>query len=152
MRRMGLLASLAAFGTTILVGGQIVRAADSAERDIVVESAKKISNKDSKLKVSVWADREDSTYEIGEEAVFFFKADQDSYVTLLNVGTSGRITVLFPNKWDKENYVRAGKVYRVPPEDAGYKFQMGGPAGTEVLKAIATTDEHDFRKVMQQHG
>jgi hypothetical protein len=153
MKRIVSLTSLAAVCAILAVGTpRLVQADDTSARDIVVESAKKVKNKDSKLKISVWSDREDNTYELGDEASFFFKAAQDSYVTLFNIGTSGKVTVLYPNKWSKDNFVRSGRVYKVPPKNAGYTFKMSGPAGTEVLKAIVTKEKHDFRDVMRETG
>ncbi len=144
MRRTVLSISLLVASGAVLTLGQPVKAGEATTRDIVVSSAEKIKNDNDALRISVWADHEDSTYRIGEKAVFFFKTNVDAYVTLLNIGTSGTITVLFPNSWDKKNFVQGGKVYRLPPKSADYRFDMTGPPGTEVLKAIATLDAHDF--------
>src|SRR3972149_5594020 len=60
----------------------------------------------SPLNVKVWTDK--TKYRIGEPVTFYFTADQDCYITLLDQGTSGTLRVLFPNPYQQDNFVRAG--------------------------------------------
>lgn len=100
-----------------------------------------IKNPNAGFKIELWTDRKDDTYKVGDEVVFYFRTNRDCYLTLLNVTTTGKVHILFPNKYQKDNLVKAGKVYRFPPEDAKYVFRLTGPAGIELVKAIATIDE-----------
>ena len=47
-------------------------------------------------------------YQIGEEITFSLSAEKDCYLTLLDVSPTGKITVLFPNKYRKDNKIIAG--------------------------------------------
>ncbi|HDD35810.1 MAG TPA: DUF4384 domain-containing protein [Candidatus Desulfofervidus auxilii] len=106
-----------------------------------VEGLQEIKNPESGFKVELWTDREDATYKVGDEIVFYFKTNKDCRLTLLNVGTSGKTHIIFPNKYQKDDLVKAGKVYRVPAKDARWVFKAEGPAGIDLVKAIATLEK-----------
>jgi TPR repeat protein len=57
---------------------------------------------------------------------------------VLDVGTSGKVHVIFPNEFQHENKVAAQEVVQIPPEDGRFQFRVKGPAGREVLKVFAT--------------
>ena len=62
-----------------------------------------LKNPNPSFRVKVWVDKmEDVLYHIGDTITFKFKSDRDCYLTLLNVGTTGTVTVLYPNKYSAE--------------------------------------------------
>jgi len=83
-------------------------------------------------------DRDGARYRVGDEIEVCFLASRDCYITLLNIGTSGALTVLFPNRIHPDNFVRADEVHVVPGENYGFRYQLQGPHGVERLKAVAT--------------
>ena len=91
------------------------------------------------LEVVAWVDHADNTYAVGETVRLFVKASKDAYVTVLNVGASGRTTILLPNANQPEVRVAAGQVVEVSPPESGARIQVGGPTGRELIKVIATT-------------
>jgi len=80
-------------------------------------------------------------YRIGDSIVINVRATRDCYVTLLHLGTSGRLTVLFPNAHQPDNFVQAQRLCAIPESGSGFQFRLQGPPGTERLKAIATLDK-----------
>jgi len=106
-----------------------------------VDELQDIKNPDAGFKVDLWVDRKDATYKVGDEVAFFFKTNKDCRLTLFNVGTSGKVDIFFPNKYQEDNLVKAGEVYRFPPGKAKYLFRLKGPAGVDLVKAIATIDD-----------
>ena len=84
---------------------------------------------------------EGDVYDIGDRVEFSFTSDRDCYMTLLNFTPSGGIYVLFPNKWVTDNFVKAGERVLVPASGQKFSMKLGGPAGTDVVKAIATNIE-----------
>jgi len=104
----------------------------------------------SPFNVKVWTDK--TKYRIGEPVTFYFTADQDCYITLLDQGTSGTLRVLFPNPYQQDNFVRAGKSYAVPDATAGYEIRVDGPSGLERVKAIATLRKTDQLPVDLSNG
>lgn len=111
-------------------------------RDLAVVQKPVVSLKPPKagpLKVTAWVDRQDSTYAIGETVKVMVRANRDAYITVVNVGTSGATTVLFPNEESTVNFVKAGQVLTLPRASARWAIQAQGPGGVEVLKVFAST-------------
>ena len=62
----------------------------------------------------LWLDKErGATYAPGEKIKIFFQASRDSFVTLYNYDTKGRVKIIFPNKYSPHNFVRAGQTNSV---------------------------------------
>ena len=113
---------------------------NNADFDIQVWTAKKTADAHAR-DISVAPKQKQSNYQVGDKVVILFRANRDCYLTLLNVGTSGKLTILFPNTLHQDNFIRANQVYRIPDTDYGFEYQLQGPAGTEMLKAIATENK-----------
>lgn len=104
---------------------------------------------DERLRIKLWAEKQ--RYKVGDAVKVFFESSRDAYVTLVNIGTSGRITILYPNKFSSRNAVKARTTYSVPGAGEQYKLTLGGPAGVELVYALVTLTptrfiETDFSK------
>jgi len=75
-----------------------------------------------------------ATYAPGEKIKISFQASQDSFVTLYNYDTGGRVKIIFPNQYSPHNFVRAGQTYSVE----GLIDPHTKP-GTEYIQGFATT-------------
>lgn len=73
---------------------------------------------------------------IGETVEFSFTSTQDGYVTLWDIGTSGRAVRLYPNRHGGTMCVRAGQPYGAGGPGDSFKFQVNGPVGMEDVYAI----------------
>lgn len=83
-------------------------------------------------------------YRIGDKVRVHFRANRDGYLTLLNVGTSGKLTILFPNMLHRDNFVYANKEYEIPSQEYGFEYELQGPPGVEKLKAIVTMQKMEL--------
>jgi hypothetical protein len=92
------------------------------------------------IKVSAWTDRTDAIYRPGDTLTLMVKANKDAYITVLDVGTSGMVHVVFPNKYHRDSRVQAYEVVQIPGEGARFRLTVRGPAGWEVLKILATEE------------
>ncbi len=99
-------------------------------------------NKDFEIKL--WSDKKN--YRVGDSITFYFKTDRDCYLTLINIGTTGNITQLFPNKLHPDHSVKAGMRYRIPGSDYGFELIVQPPGGTERIYALASTSPIDIFK------
>ena len=91
----------------------------------------------SDFRVEVWTDK--TEYHIGEKDMkFHFRSERDCYLTLIDVGTSGNVIVIFPNLFHQNNFIKAGIEYVIPNEDDGFKIEVGGPPGIEKIFVIAS--------------
>jgi hypothetical protein len=96
--------------------------------------------------------RSERNYHIGEKVNLYFKSEKDCYLTLLNYGTSGKLTVLYPNALFKENFIKANTVYAIPGRDYPFDYIISGPKGVERIKAIAVTEKLDLIKLAYRKG
>lgn len=94
------------------------------------------------LRVNVWADR--TEYGIGDTVRFHLRSNRDAYVTLVDIGTSGKVTILFPNRLHPSHFVRGGQTVTIPLVDAGFDLVIHGPPGFEQVRVIATDEPLTF--------
>ena len=82
----------------------------------------------------------DRRYETGDQLVLTIVADRSCYLTILDIGTSGKVSVLLPNEYSGDNRLQAGEARRFPaPGRDGFQFTVTPPPGEERLVVIATT-------------
>jgi TolB-like protein len=89
--------------------------------------------------IRLWLDKGESpTYRNEETMKIYFKTDRDCYVTICNINTEGKVNLLYPNNFTRDNFVKAEQTYSIPSEDAPYDFQVEGRPGVEYIYALAT--------------
>jgi TolB-like protein len=104
----------------------------------------------SSFKVKVWTNKNE--YQIGDKLVFSVMAEENGYLTLLDVNPKGNVTVIFPNQFHRDNYIRSGVTYQVPSPQYGFEFNVGAPAGLERVKAIVTRNKISLLKLNLEEG
>jgi hypothetical protein len=95
------------------------------------------------LRVKVWTDK--AAFRLGDNIRFGLRVNRDAYVTLVNIGTSGDVTVIFPNRFHPDHFVRGGQDVLIPPADSGFTLTVQPPAGLEQVRAIATEERVQFQ-------
>jgi hypothetical protein len=100
--------------------------------------------------LALTSDRSD--YKVNDLPVFSIKSKEDCHLTLINVDGKGEGTVIFPNKFQQDNLLPAGKEAQFPGSDAPFQFRLKDP-GTETVIAICNASgkeadgiKHDFKK------
>lgn len=58
----------------------------------------------------------------------------------MDIGTSGKLTVLFPNTLYSNNFIKGGRTYSIPGDLGRFNIDVLGPVGVERIKAIATLE------------
>jgi len=91
---------------------------------------------DASITVKLWANQ--PRYRVGDRLTLSFEANQDAFLTIVNVGTSGEVTILFPNRFSGGHGVKAGRTYRIPDAGDSYELVLKGPPGTELVYALLT--------------
>ena len=75
----------------------------------------------------------DHVFEPGDQFRFRLKSDFDGYLYVMDQGSSGRFTTVFPSsEAGADNSVHRGQTYFIPAADQTW-FEIGGPAGFDVL-------------------
>jgi hypothetical protein len=92
-----------------------------------------------------------STFQNGDEMYLSVSAGRDCHISLFNILGDGKVTVLLPNRFNMDTWIKSGKTYRFPdPETMGSsrKIKVSGTEGKkktgESILAIATIDDIDL--------
>lgn len=95
-----------------------------------------------RLQVKVWTEK--TVYRVGEPLRISVRVNRDAYITLVDLGTSGAVTVLYPNRFHQNNFVRGAQDVMIPPPEAEFTLAVQGPKGFEQIRAIATEQPVSF--------
>ena len=78
-----------------------------------------------------------SSYKVGDLPVFTVTAEKDCFLTLTNVDGKGVATVLYPNRFQTDNFLAAGADLAFPTADAPFQFRFADP-GVETVIAVCS--------------
>jgi hypothetical protein len=92
-----------------------------------------------------------SRYQINEPPVFTVRSEEDCYLTLINVDGHGVATVIFPNKFQQDNLLRADHDLDFPSADANFQFAFT-EAATETVIAICSLDDKPVDDITYDFG
>lgn len=105
------------------------------------------SNSDAASRIRVKLDVDRQRADRGEMVTISFQTDQDCYLTLVDFGTSGKITQLWPNQFSgPDAFIRANQRYTFPSATDRFRFRVSGPDGVERIVALATTQKNRILK------
>jgi hypothetical protein len=102
--------------------------------------------------LEAWVDSPERLYAVGQQLKVFVRPRQAAYITVLNVGTSGRVAVIFPNFHQRDVQVRAGQTVKIPADGASWKIDVAGPPGIEVIKVIASREPLTLPEILTLAG
>lgn len=92
------------------------------------------------------------SYRIGDGPVFTIVTSKDCFLTLTDIDERGEGTVLLPNRFQQENFIKAGVPMQFPGAGAPFQFRMKDK-GRETVTAVCATQvgggdriQHDFNK------
>lgn len=97
-----------------------------------------IRNDSSPHQVRVSVDHANHEYRAGESMVVTMRSSRPGFAYLFYAMADGKASCLFPNRFQKDNRIRADQDTIVPGADAGYHIRIGEPFGQEVLKLIVS--------------
>jgi len=95
------------------------------------------------------------SYTVGENITIYFKSNKDCYLTLLEFSPAGRIRLLLPNRYRKDNFFKANREYAIPSASDKFRFEVTRPLGKATIRAIATTSPWRFmpqNEILRYHN
>lgn len=108
------------------------------------------------FKIEVWIDKGcGKSYTVGENITIYFKSNKDCYLTLFDFTPGGRIRLLFPNRYRKDNFFKANREYAIPSASDKFRFEVTLPTGKGMIRAVATTSPWQFssdEEIMRYHN
>jgi len=76
-------------------------------------------------------------YKLGDSITYQIVSAADGYLNLFEVDAQGTVTLLFPNRYNQNNYVRAGVISSFPSQEFGkYRIEAGAPYGKSQVVAL----------------
>ncbi len=94
------------------------------------------------VKLSLKGDK--TSFGIGQDIAFKATSERDGYLTLLDLGTDGKVVMLFPNAEHKSAPIKAGQTITFPTPDMGFDLQIFPPAGRGLVRAFVTPKPLDI--------
>jgi len=125
------------FTLALLLGAAAFAQATVSPQGIIVNP------KPGDLKVKVWVDRDPhhtgkAVYQIGDKISISVTVNRPAFVYLFNVNSDGRVDLILPNNYDRNNRLAAGEVRTFPPKGARYEYKVTGPEGESYVLALAS--------------
>ncbi|HEB77104.1 MAG TPA: DUF4384 domain-containing protein [Methylothermaceae bacterium] len=113
-------------------------APDTTETSPVVSKPRPEPPKPQLGEVKVWLNKR--AFKVGENLEIFFEVTRPMFVRIVTINSVGKMATLFPNPYQNDNFVRPGKVYRIPPAGSPAKLVVGAPAGTDKIRVVASVE------------
>lgn len=92
----------------------------------------------------------------GEEVKIYYQTNTDCYVYIFSIAADNSVTLLFPNSWSKDNFIKANSGRVFPPEDCPLHLKamcLGGlkvKQSEERIKIIATRQKEIILQGFQE--
>ncbi|MFC6918611.1 PEGA domain-containing protein [Meiothermus taiwanensis] len=122
----------------LLLAGSALAAPELSPQGIIVNPVP------TDLQVRVWVNKDpgktgNPVYQIGERIQVSVQVNQDAYVYIFSVKSTGEIGLILPNAFDQNNFLRAGETRTFPPATgARYALEVAGPEGQDRVLAVAS--------------
>ena len=86
------------------------------------------------------------TAKMGSPTSFTVKTTKDCYLTLVDIDEAKTGKVLYPNKFEQDNFIKAGQEYVIPAQNATYEYTYE-TVGTETVIALCDITGHSLPKI-----
>jgi hypothetical protein len=112
-------------------------------QEIVISPRSIVVNPLPSFEVEVFVDKDRSgdgtpSYQVGERISIGVRVTESSFVYLYSVKSNGQVVQILPNRFDRDNFIRAGETRFFPPSGARYSFTVDGPRGIDKVIAVAS--------------
>ncbi|MBS3788421.1 DUF4384 domain-containing protein [Candidatus Bipolaricaulota bacterium] len=89
--------------------------------------------------IRIWSESGCGTvYNLGDLLNLRIKSSRSGYLTVFDLMPNGEVQVLFPNKFDRNNYIRSGRVYEIPGITDPFQLRISPPKGRDQILAVVT--------------
>ncbi|WP_034339501.1 caspase family protein [Deinococcus misasensis] len=94
-----------------------------------------------KTQFKVEAEPSQPSYRLGEKISFKVRSSKAGYLNIIELDPQGNMVVVFPNKYNDKNQVRAGEVVTLPGQRYGnFDLQAIEPIGKSRVLALVTSE------------
>lgn len=82
------------------------------------------------------------SFKVGDSVEFRAKSGRDGYLTIVDLGTDGKVAVIYPSEAGQDNRVKAGQEFVLPNGDIKFEAQL--PSGRGIARAFVTDKPMDL--------
>lgn len=86
--------------------------------------------------IKVWMNKE--TFQVGEKMEIFFEVTQPMFVRIVTINSAGKMSTLFPNSYQNDNFVQPGRAIRIPPVTSPVTLKVRAPVGIDKIRIAAS--------------
>ncbi len=130
-------ATRAAFAATSGEAGAVAR---HLRKKAAARRLAEMENLAQGFEVEVWLEGGARELGLGETVVFHARSGRAGYLTLVDLGTDGTVTLLFPNAYETGSRVEAGETRSLPSESMGFEIEVQPPTGRGLVRAFVTPE------------
>ena len=96
---------------------------------------------------TVFLNTDGPDYHLNDYLTLRVLVTDDAHIIILNWDNAGKLTVLFPNAYQQNNFIKASIKYAFPDPQSDFDFLLSGPQGTEQFKVIAIRRAADSKAI-----
>lgn len=82
-------------------------------------------------------------FKVGDAVEFRARSSRDGYLTIVDLGTDGKVVVIYPSEAGQNNRVQAGREFVLPNGDMKFEAQL--PSGRGIVRAFITEQPLDLK-------
>lgn len=82
-------------------------------------------------------------FRVGDAVEFRTKSSRDGYLTIVDLGTDGKVVVIYPSEAGQDNRIKAGQEFVLPQGDLQFEAQL--PSGRGIVRAFVTEKPLDLQ-------
>lgn len=75
-------------------------------------------------------------FKLGDAIEFRARTNRDGYLTIVDLGTDGKVVVIYPSEAGQDNRIRANQEFSLPTGDIKFEAQL--PSGRGIVRAFLT--------------
>ena len=98
---------------------------------------------------TVFLNTDSPDYQLNDYLTLRVLVTDDAYIVILNWDSIGKLTLLFPNTYQQNNFVKAGTIHAFPDPQSDFDFLLSGPPGVERFKVIAFRNAVDSAAITE---
>lgn len=105
-----------------------------------------LTNRKNNFTVFLNTDR--PNYQLNDYLTLRVLVTDDAHIIILNWDSTGKLTLLFPNAYQQNNFIKAGVIHAFPNPQSDFDFLLSGPSGVERFKVIALRGADDSKRII----
>lgn len=121
---------------------ELIRQRINAKEISQVASSPLVSKNES-FGLRVWTNKTNGRYVEGDRLIIYVQSGRDAYLKLDYFQADGTVVHLVPNVFRGQAFIKAGQKYSFGDDAAPEQFEIRGPFGAEIIKAVLSVRPFD---------